>query len=309
MSTCHLVLPLVAHCADLHLAEEQVTGLELAASQVQELAASQVQELAAVTTPYYPLDHQDFHQVVLAAALELDPPASVLSAGLKVTASPALACQDISAPTPFMEVDTLVPALLLDSAASSLGPGCQAMLSDQAVVLEAPASAREADLDTLPLAWVDASGAAALSQEVDMSSEAFPADPLPISGASNKPQAPMGLAETTVDMGFPVTATVMMLLVWAAATDWADTQVLSMVHSAAMALAATLLLVHSEAFTVKAPQVLLAALDLALSNPWALEVLEAQPAVLAEQVRLQVDQAPAPPVAAQHPDRRKLYVN
>lgn len=83
---------------------------------------------------------------------------------------------------------------------------------------------------------------------------------------------------------------------------------LSMVHTPTMASAAIHLAVHTEAFTAKASQVLLEALDLALSDLWALVVLEAQPAVLAEQDQLQVDQAPAP-AAALHPVRPKLFVH
>lgn len=55
------------------------------------------------------------------------------------------------------------------------------------------------------------------------------------------------------------------------------------IHMAATASEATHLAVDTEVFTVKACGVLLAPLDLALSNLWALQVVEAYPAVLAEQ--------------------------
>lgn len=72
-----------------------------------------------------------------------------------------------------------------------------------------------------------------------------------------------------------------------------------------MASAATHLAVHTEAFTAKVSQVLLVALDLALSYLLDFLALEADPAGLAEQELVQVDQDLAP-AAALHPDRRKL---
>lgn len=72
-----------------------------------------------------------------------------------------------------------------------------------------------------------------------------------------------------------------------------------------MASAATHLAVDTEAFTVKVSQVLLVALGLALSYLLVFLALEADPAGLAEQDRVQVGQAPAP-AATPHPDRRKL---
>lgn len=117
-----------------------------------------------ISDPYYPVECQDFHQ---AASLELvDPSASVPPACLKVTASLALCSPDISTSAPFMEVDTSVPALPLAdlySAASSVHTERQAVVPDQAVLLEVPASAREADLEPLALTWEEAPEAAVLS--------------------------------------------------------------------------------------------------------------------------------------------------
>lgn len=87
VAACHLALPLVAHSADLHLAEDQVAGWEL--------VVSQVQEVSEIKGPHSTVEHQDFYQVALEAALELDQPASVPSAGLKVTASSALASLEV----------------------------------------------------------------------------------------------------------------------------------------------------------------------------------------------------------------------
>lgn len=80
------------------------------------------------------------------------------------------------------------------------------------------------------------------------------------------------------------------------------------IHMAATASEATHLVVDTEVFTAKACGVLLVPLDLALSNLWALQMVEAYPAVLAEQDWVQVAQAPAPG-AALHPVHRKLYVH
>lgn len=67
---------------------------------------AQVQELAVVTEdPYHPVEHQGFHQVVLEAALELDPQTSAPSAGLEVPDSVATWSRlEASALVPFMEV-------------------------------------------------------------------------------------------------------------------------------------------------------------------------------------------------------------
>lgn len=82
---------------------------------------------------------------------------------------------------------------------------------------------------------------------------------------------------------------------------------LSMVHTAAMASAATHM-ADSEVFTAKDPWVLLAPMDLDLSDLLALEVPEADPALLVELDQLQVDQAPAAAAAADlHPVHPKLY--
>lgn len=202
-AACHLALPLVAHSADL---EDQVAALEL--------VVSQVQEVSEITGPYQAVEHQDFCQVALEAALELDHPASVPSAGLKVPASVASPSLEVQTSAPFMEVETLVPALSLahmDSTASSMDPERQAAFSEAAVALP-PAPAREADLDPLALAWEEALEAAVLPSEVDkdLSSkapEAFTVHTIPLSGASHKAQAPLVLAAATVDMDFPVTAT------------------------------------------------------------------------------------------------------
>lgn len=113
-----------------------------------ELVVAQVLEMRAVTDPYHPVEHQDLHQVALEAALQVDPPASV-SPGLKVTASATVASPDMSTSAPFMEVDTWVTALALadlDSAAS-VGTERRTAVSDQAVLVEGPAQAREVDLD------------------------------------------------------------------------------------------------------------------------------------------------------------------
>lgn len=84
---------------------------------------------------------------------------------------------------------------------------------------------------------------------------------------------------------------------------------LSIVHTATMASAATHM-ADSEVFTAKAPWVLLASLDLDLSDLWASEVSEADPALLAELEQLQVDQAPVAAAAADlHPVRPKPYVH
>lgn len=112
-----------------------------------------------------------------------------------------------------------------------------------------------------------------------------------------------------VTVDFPVTATAMMVLVWAAATGSADSRVLSMVHTAAMASAAMALaathMADSEVFTAKASQVLSVPLDLALSYLLDLHAVEADQAGAAEQDRVQVDQAPAL-AAALDPVRSKL---
>lgn len=79
-----------------------------------------------------------------------------------------------------------------------------------------------------------------------------------------------------------------------------------MVHTAAMASAATPFTVVSEVFTVVASKDPLATLDPALSYLWALEGQEER-AVLEERARGQADRAPAPP-AALHRAHRKLYV-
>lgn len=97
-------------------------------------------------------------------ALVLDPTTSVPSTGRKVTAS--VPCRDILASAPLTLAAASVPALPLadlHSAASSVHPERQAVVPDQAVALEAPASAREAYLDPLALTWEEAPEAAALS--------------------------------------------------------------------------------------------------------------------------------------------------
>lgn len=202
--------------AYLHLEEDQVAALDL--------VAAQVQEVPAITDPYHPVEYQDFHQV---ASLELDPPPSV-SPRLKVTASDTVVSPDMSPSATFMEVETWVPVLALadlNLAASSVYTERQAVVSDQAVLVEGPAQAREVDLDWLALAREQAPEAVTLLLEVDQhlpctASEAFTPDPLPLSGASNKAQAPLVMAATTVVTAyFPATATVTILLVWAAATD------------------------------------------------------------------------------------------
>lgn len=174
----------------------------------------------ALTDPYQSVEHQDFHQV----ALELDPPASVPSAGLKVTDLAAVACLEVSASVPAL------PLADLDSPVPSVDTECQAevsdqaAVSDQAVVLEVPVSACQADLFPLAPAREEAPEATALPQEVERdiscrAPEAFTVDSLPLSGVSHKAQATLVLAATTVVMDFPGTATATMLLVWATATD------------------------------------------------------------------------------------------
>lgn len=224
---------------------------------------AQVQDFQAVTDPYHPLELQEFLQVALEAALQLDLPTSAPSADME---SPDLA--------PLMEMDTSVSVLPpeLDSSASPRYADLQAAVS--ALALEAPASARQAYLDRLTLARELASEAALLHR-VHMDSprrapEAFPAPSLPLPGAASKALAPMVLGATMVvtTVDFLITATVTMVLVWAAASDGADkecTQELSMVRTAAMASVATPLALDSEVFTALASKVPLATLDLVLS--------------------------------------------
>lgn len=149
----------------------------------------------------------------LEATLDLYPQASA-SARLEVSDPAAtLAGLEASALDPFM-ADTSVSALALtqlDSPASSQ----EVALSDQA--------AREAHLAPLAPAREQAPEAAAMSYQVHRAPEAFPADPLPLSGAARKALAPMALAETsvvtTMDFLLMAMAMAMTALVWATATD------------------------------------------------------------------------------------------
>lgn len=84
---------------------------------------------------------------------------------------------------------------------------------------------------------------------------------------------------------------------------------LSMVYTAAMASAATHLVVDTEVFTAKASQDLWAPLVLDLSYLLDFHAVEADPGALVERDQVEVAQAPASPVAALHPDLRKLYVH
>lgn len=297
---CHLALRIVAQSADLQLAEDYLEQVYP--------AAAQVQEVSEVPDPYHPLEQQDF-QVASVATTELDLPTSDYMACLEVPDTEAtLACLEASAPAPLVEVETMVSALALaelDSPASPREAHHQTTVSDQTT--EAPAW--EADLDPLALAREQASVAAALPGQVRR--EAFQADSLPFPLAASKVLDPMVSAETTVvTVDILITATVTMVLVWAAATDGADTadsRVFSMLHTAAMASVSTPSAVDMEVFTALASKVLLPALDLALSYIWALEV-QVELAVLAERARGQADQAPAP-VAVLHRAHRKIYVN
>lgn len=106
-----------------------------------------------------------------------------------------------------------LPLTELDSAAPSREADRQATVWDWAA--EAPA--READLDRLALARQQAPEAAALPHQVHRdsprrTSEAFPADSLPLSGAAHKVLA----ATTVFTVDFPITAMATMVLVWAA---------------------------------------------------------------------------------------------
>lgn len=149
--------------------------------------------------------------MALEATLDLDSPAPVSSVCLTVTDLAALAR---------LEVSALVPALSLDP---TLDPGGPAAVSEQAVVLEAPASARQADLVPLSPAWEEVPEAVSPPWAVDKylpcrALEAFTADTLHLTGASHRAQATLVLATTTVVMDFPDMATAMMLMVWAAAS-------------------------------------------------------------------------------------------
>lgn len=93
----------------------------------------------------------------------------------------------------------------------------------QAVVLEDSVSALEAELEFLALASEEVPEAVLLPLGVDRdlplpAPETFPADPP--SWAANKAQVRLALAAATVaSVDFPIMATAMTLLVWAAATD------------------------------------------------------------------------------------------
>lgn len=94
---------------------------------------------------------------------------------------------------------------------------------EQAAVLEESVLALEAELEFLALAWEEVPEAVFRPLGVDRdlplpAPEACPADPP--SWVANKAQTPLVLpAATVVSVDFPVMATAMMLLVWAAATD------------------------------------------------------------------------------------------
>lgn len=186
-----------------------------------ELVVSQVSQVPVVSD----LEHQDFLQVALEAALELDPQTLGHPAGLEVLDSVAtLPCLEASALVPFMETPVSALSLVeLDTPASFWEAELQAAVSDQA--MEAPPSAWEAYLDPLALAREQASEAAALPDRVHRdvparAPEAFQADPLTVYGVAHKASAPMFLAATTVFMAdFLLTATATMVLVWAASTD------------------------------------------------------------------------------------------